>query len=134
MTTTPVYHGVKVHWGTTSTGVTTVIGTFALQGRDHNLGSDADVIQNGNGFALGKTYFNHNEAGTFDYIPYTAATPAGDLTPTIPAVGTMIVVTDTVYTAISGSQWMVDSISTKSSNTAAMRVSLGISRYGGITQ
>lgn len=133
MTTTPIYHGVKVHWGVGSSTAIGVSGTFVLQGRDHGMTADAEVIQDATGFAVNKTYYNHNESATFDYVPTDTYDGAGNLTPSIPTVGALVTVTDTVYTTIAGTNWLIDSISTKSSNTSAMRVTLTLSRYGLIT-
>lgn len=130
--TTPVHRGLKVHWACGSSTITTGIGTFKLQSRDHSLNADTDMVQDATGYVVNKTYFNHTETATLDYVP-TDTGSGGDLTPTIPALGNILTITDTVYTAIAGTNWMVDGVNTKSSNTSAMRVTLNLTRYGNIT-
>jgi len=131
MNSSPVYRGVKVHWAVGSTGVSGN-GTFKLQSRDHNMGADSEVVQDATGFAVNKTYFNFNESATLEIVNTSSGT-GGDLTPTIPSPSDMLTITDTIYTQIAGTTWLVDGVSTKSSNTSALRTTLNLTRYALIT-
>lgn len=131
MPSTPVHRGVKVHWAVGSTGCTGM-GTFKLQSTDHNLAADSEIVQDSTGFAVNKTYYNFTEQATLEIVNTSTGT-GGDLTPTIPAVSDMLTISDTVYTQIAGSTWIVDSVSTKRSNTAALRTTVALTRYPLIT-
>lgn len=125
-----IYKGVGCHWGVSSSTVSTVTGKF--QSRDHSKKSETDAIKDGDGVTVGKVYFDPTEEASFEYIP-TSVTVNGDLTPTLPAIGDLLTVTDTKYTAIAATNWLVEDVSTKSSNSAAMRVSLKLTKYPQIT-
>lgn len=131
MNNTPQFHGVKVHWACSSTGVSGV-GTFAMQSRDHNKASDSEIVQDGTGFAVNKTYYNFSESATIEVIQ-TASGPGGNLVPTLPEPSDILTLSDTIYTAIAGTSWLVESVGTRSSNTSAQRTTLNLTRYPLIT-
>lgn len=132
MQSSPQFKGVKIHWGVSST-TTSAFGTLTLQSRDHSRNADTDIVQDATGFAVNKTFFNYSDTATFEYIPTAAAPGAGNVTPTVPEAGDMVTVVDSVYTQIAGTNWIVDSASTRSSNTSAMRVTVNLTRYPLIT-
>lgn len=128
-----IYRGVGCHWGVgSSTGV--LVGK--LQTRDHTRKSDKDTIRDADGVEVSAIYYDPNEEATFEAV-VTGSAGVGDATPTMPANGDVVTITDTKYTQISGSAtgtnvWLVDDVSTKSGNTSAMRISLKLSRYSGV--
>jgi hypothetical protein len=126
-----VYHGVGVHWGTSSTTSTT-LGTLKLQSRDHEKKSEMEAVKDGDGITVGKIYYDQMDEATFEYIP-TSSTVNGTLTPTLPAIGDLISISDTTYTAIAGATWICESVSTKSSNTSALRATVKLVKYQSIT-
>lgn len=123
------YRGVGVCWGVGTTAVSTVTG--ALQTRDHTLRADMDETRNGEGVVVQKTYYNPTEEASFEFV--ASGTNGGTVTPTLPAIGSLLTVTDTVYTPISGSAWLVDEVSTAGSNTSAVRITLRMTKYPNIT-
>ncbi len=125
-----IYKGVGVHWGVNSTGVA-AYGTFKLQSRDHTLKSEMETVRDAEGTTVSKVYYDPNEEATFEYIPTGAS--GGGVTPTLPACGDMVTVTDAAYTRIANTNWLVDEVSTKSSNTSVMRVTVRMTRYPSIT-
>src|ERR1017187_3384799 len=126
---TNVYHGVGVNFGISSS-LANVTGLF--QTRDHVNTSDVDLVRSGTGDVVEKTYYNLYETGNFDYVA-SGTGPSGIVAVTLPTVGTLLTITDTVYTAIAGTSWLIDKASSKSSNTTAMKISLDLTRYAGIT-
>lgn len=123
------YHGVGVNFGIAS-GVTNVTGLF--QTNDHGLTSDNEIIRDGTGAEVEKTFYAFKMTGTFEYVA-TGAGPSGTVTVTYPAVGQMVSVTDSLYPAVAGTIWLVDSVDVKRSNVAAVRVTLKMTLYPSIT-
>ncbi len=129
MANTTRYHGVGVNFGI-NTGVSTVTGLF--QTRDQSFVSEAETIKNGIGDTYEKTFYDLHQTATFEFVA-TGAGPSGTVPVIIPSVGDIITVTDTIYTQIAGTNWMVDGIDSKGSNTAAVRVTLKLTEYPNIT-
>ena len=123
------YHGVGVNFGI-ATGITNVTGLF--QTNDHGLTADTEIIRDGTGAEVEKTYYAFKMTGTFEYVA-TGAGPSGISAVTAPAVGQMVTVADTNYSAINASIWLVDSVDVKRSNVAAVRVTLKMTLYPSIT-
>lgn len=125
-----IYKGVGVHWGVTSSGAT-AFGTMKLQTRDHTLKSDMDTIRDADGVTVAKIYYDPTQEASFEYIPTGAS--GGAVTPTLPTIGDVVTVTDSTYTQIAATNWLVDDVSTRSSNTGVMRVTIRMTRYPQIT-
>lgn len=130
-----IYKGVGCHWGVGSTTYTLTNGK--LQTRDHGKKSEKESIKDADGVTVNVTYYDPNEEATFEVVT-TGSAGTGNVIPVIPACGDVVTFTDAVYTAISGSAtgtnvWLVDDVSTKGSNTAALRVTVKCIRYTGIT-
>ena len=125
-----IYKGVGVHWGVVSSGAT-AFGTMKLQTRDHTLRSEMETVRNADGVTEAKVYYDPTQEATFEYIPSGAS--GGAITPTLPAIGDVVTVTDSVYTQVAATNWLVDDVSTRSSNTGVMRVTVRMSRYPSIT-
>lgn len=123
------YHGVGVNFGIASS-ITSVVGAF--QTNDHGYTADTEVIRDGTGAEVEKTFYAFKMTGTFEYVA-TGAGPSGASTVVIPSVGQMVAVTDTVYPAIAATNWIVDSVDVKRSNVAAVRVTLKMTLYPSIT-
>ena len=125
------YKGVGVHWGVNSTTVT-AFGTCKIQSRDHSKKSQSETIKDSEGVTVSKIYYDPTEEISFEYVPTTAT--GGTATPTLPDIGTFITMSnDTAYTAIANKVFIVDDVSTKSSNTSAMRVTIKATYYPQIT-
>lgn len=125
-----IYKGIGIHWGVSSSGCT-AFGTMKLQTRDHTLKSESETIKDADGVTVSKIYYDPTQECTFEYIPSGAS--GGAVTPTLPACGDVITVTDSAYTQVASTAWLVDDVSTKSSNTGVMRVTVKCTRYPSIT-
>ncbi len=137
---TTKFHGVGVNWGVDST----IIGVNgAFQTRQHSAKVQSEPIKDGGETTVSKVYWDMMEEATFSYVasspsryPLGQAPVNGNIGYiqnwlygiAAPAIGQWINVVDPVYTAIAG-YWLVDEITTSSSNTSAVRVNLKLSRY-----
>jgi hypothetical protein len=120
-----LYHGIGVNFGLSSS-LTDISGAF--QTRDHSYQSGNEIINNGQGDPIEKTYHGQYETATFEYVA-TGTGPGGAVTVTLPSQGLTLTVTDTLYGQIAGSSWLVEKVSTKGSNTTAVRVTCDLVRY-----
>lgn len=130
-----IYKGIGIHWGVGSTTYTLTNGK--LQTRDHTKKSEMETVKDADGVTVQKTFYDPSEEATLEVV-ITGSAGTGNVTPVLPACGDIVTLTDTTYLAISGSAtgtnvWMVDDVSTKSSNTSAMRATFKLTRYMGIT-
>jgi hypothetical protein len=123
------FHGVGVSFGVSSSlaGV-----TGAFQTRDHNYQASNESIMDGQGSFVEDSTYGQFETAQFEYVA-TGAGPSGAATVTVPVVGDYLVVTDTHYTAIAQSNWIVRSVDVRGSNTTAARVTVNLWRAVGIT-
>ena len=124
------YHGVAVNFGLAST-VGSATGQF--QTNDHGYESDSEIIRDGTGAEVEKTYYAFKMTGTFEYVASGAGGPSGTATVVVPTVGQMVSVADTNYSAIAATNWLIDSVDVKRSNVAAVRVTLKLTLYPSIT-
>lgn len=130
-----IYKGVGCHWGVGSTTYTLVNGK--LQTRDHVRKSDMETILDSDGVTISKVYYDPNQEATLEVV-ITGSNGVGNVTPVLPACGDAVTITDTVYTQFSGSAtgtnvWLVTDVSSKTSNVGAMRVTINLLRYAGVT-
>jgi len=125
-----VYKGIGVHWGVNSSTLSVVTGKF--QTREHEKKAEMEVIRDGDGTTVGKVYYDPNESATFEFYP-SSATPGGQVAPILPNIGDMLTVTDSVYTGIASSYWLVEGVDTKSANNGAMKVNIKLAKYPAIT-
>ncbi len=124
------YHGIAVNFGVSSS-VASATGLF--QTVDHNVNVENELIRDGSGEYVEKTYFGTNEEATFEYVATAAGGPAGNAAVTFPTPGINVTVTDTSYTNIAGTSWLVDGVTVKGSNTTAKRVTLKLTRYPNVS-
>lgn len=128
-----IYHGVGIIFGA-SGSVSTLNGK--MQTFDHKLSAESEWIIDELGNKVGKTYYGENETATFTAI---ATGTSGSATVTKPTVGTKITVgqiadgAGDTYTAISGSNWLVDNVTVNGSNTSYVRITVELSRSPYIT-
>jgi hypothetical protein len=124
-----LYHGIGVNFGLSSS-LANISGAF--QTRDHTYQSGNEIISDGLGGLVEKTYYGQYETATFEYVA-TGTGVSGTVAVTLPSQGATLTVTDTQYTQISGSSWLVEKVSTKGSNTTAIRVTVDLWRASGIS-
>lgn len=130
-----IYKGIGCHWGVGSTTYSLTNGK--LQTRDHTRTDEKEIVKDEDGVSVGKIYYDPNETATLEVV-ITGSAGVGTVSPTLPAIGDAVTLTDTVYTQVSGSAtgtnvWLVTDVASRSSNTSAMRVTISLLRYGGLT-
>ncbi len=122
------FKNVRIQWGVSGSSCS-ALGTFFPQSRDHTKKSDKEEVRNGEGCIEQVTYYNKTEEATFVYVPKGSGT-GGNLPVSLPEVGTTVTVADANgYDAITGSNWIIDELSTQGSNTGAMRETAKLVRY-----
>jgi len=121
------FHGVGVSFGVSSSfsGLTAAQGSF--QTLDHGLNASNEKVANGSGEFTEISIYGFNDTAVFEYVA-TAASVGGQAPVTMPIVGDIITVTDNQYTQISQTNWVVESVSVKGSNTTAKRVTVNLWR------
>lgn len=123
------FHGIGVNFGVSSS-LSAITGAF--QTRDQNFqGSNESIMDGGGNFVQDSTY-GLFETATFEYVA-TGAGPNSNVAVTLPTVGELLTVTDTVYTQIAGTAWIVRGYDVKGSNTSATRVTVNLWRASAIT-
>jgi len=124
-----VFHGIAVNFGVSSS-LASVTGLF--QTRDHNYRVSDELIMDGLGTYQTKNYYAFVEEANFEYVATGNGTASGTATVLMPSASAQLTVTDTQYTQIAGTTWLVDDVSTKGSNTTSVRVTCKLSRYPSI--
>ncbi len=124
-----LYHGVAINFGVSSSlsGLTGVMQTI-----DHNVNTSNEEIRNGSGEFVQKTLYGIYEEATFEVVAGGGAGPAGNAAVVFPDPGVIGTVIDTQYTEIAGTNWILDSVSVKGSNTTAKRITCKLWRASGI--
>lgn len=123
------YKGVGVHWGVGTTVVNS-IGGYVMQDRSYDRMSEKETLKGATGRTLTTIYYDESDEMTLTVVP-SGSYGQSDITPVIPAVGDMVVVTDSVnsFYQATGSSWIVESASPQSSNTGFMKVTYKLKRH-----
>jgi hypothetical protein len=134
MTSSPKFAGVNVHWAVSSTGITG-FGKMVLTGTDHSSDADTETAQDPYGYVVTDVTYNHRETATLEVWFSGSSSPSGALTivpSDYPQPGDTVTLTDTVNTAISGSNWIAGNASVKRSNTSLAKATVSLRRYAKI--
>lgn len=127
-----IYHNIACTWGTTSTSLTGYTASL-MQTSGHELQGDKEMMRNGDGTEVASAGYNPNETATFEFIFNAGGAATGSASFTPPAFHQLITVTDTIDTSIAGTNWIVDKVSKKRSNTTALRFTVDCWRNPAIT-
>ena len=120
-----VFHGVNINWGI-DTDIQDATGLF--QTREHGIRMNSEVITDGGETPVSKVYWGIYEEATFTYVATDFTYRNGNAQYFLPDIGSTVYVSDTVNNQLDGN-WMVDNVSTHTSNTTATRVTLKLTRY-----
>ena len=123
------FHGVGVNFGISSS-LAAITGAF--QTRDHTYGAEMEEVTSGYGEVVATATYKFANDATFEYVA-TGAGPSGTIVPTLPTVGALLTITDLSYTQIAATNWIVTKVSTKGSNTSALKVTCDLKQYALIT-
>lgn len=123
-----LFHGqVGINWGVGST-ISSVFGSF--QSRDHHIKAQAEDIKDGGETTVSKVYWDSIEESTFSYVAIQNGPNLFGTAPvSFPSIGMFVQVFDSVLYPVIAGFWLVDDIDINSSNTAATRVTLRLTRY-----
>jgi hypothetical protein len=125
------YHGVGVQFAMPSASIANVTGAF--QTNDHIQESSKEMITSSGGEPITVTYFGFVETATFEWVAQNNSTATGTATVTLPTQGSQANVTDSIYTQIAGSNWLVDRNEIKRGNSVSVRVTTHLWRASGIS-
>ena len=127
------YQGVNICWGLGGTDYT-ISGVGALfQSSDTEMKYDEMEIKDQRGNVQGWIGYNPVDSGTVEFIVTASGTSYGTASITYPTQGTKITIGSSADDPLSGSNWIVQTITLRKSNTDAAKVSLKVIRYKGIT-
>ena len=127
-----VIHGAQVNFGIGNV-VQNINGT--VQTREHHLSAESEELKDAGETARSKIFWNFKEECTFTYViaGNNGVVSYGDL----PIIGNYVTIntvsafaaSNTFYYPLGGNTWIVEDVIVNSSNQAASRVSLKLSRY-----
>lgn len=95
-----------------------------LQSRDHTIKSDIKEVRDQTGEIVAVGYYNINEESTWEFL----VTGSAILRP-----GDVVTVTDADYTAVTGSNWIVDEWNTKGSIEDYLKGTVKLRKHAAIT-
>jgi hypothetical protein len=128
-----VYLGTNISWGLGGTEYT-ISGVGALfQTSDAELKYDEMEVKDQRGNVKAWVGYNPVDTGTLEYVVNSSGTSYGTASMTYPTQGTQITIGASADEPISGSNWIVQTVTVRKSNTDAAKVSLKVIRYKGIT-
>jgi hypothetical protein len=119
------YRGITtMTFGANSTTSTIIVGK--IQSIDHEYKNEVASVKDADGKTVARAYYDFNEEATFEYY-------ATEVNPTITSNGTLCTITDATVTGIAGTTWIVESMSSKVTNTDYYKITLKISKWPGIS-
>ena len=129
------FYGVAISWGLGVTAMTITGAGMLVQSNDDELTYDTAQIRDQRGTTVAKIFYDPHDSATVEYVATTSGSyDSGTSSISYPTQGTMITIGADSSDPVSGSNWLVDSVTIRKANTDAAKVSLKVSRYGGITQ
>lgn len=127
-----VYQGINISWGLGGTDYT-ITGVGALfQTSDTELKYDEMEIKDQRGNVQAWVGYNPIDSGTVEYVVTASGTSYGTASMTYPTHGSKITIGASSDEPISGSNWIVQTVTVRKSNTDAAKVSLKVIRYKSI--
>lgn len=126
------YQGLNLSWGLGPTDytITGVGGLF--QSSDAELKYDEMEVRDQRGNVQAWVGYNPTDSGTLEYVITNASAASGNASASYPTQGSKITIGASADEPISGSNWIVQTVTVRKSNTDAAKVSLKVIRYKGI--
>ena len=129
------YWGVSINWGLGPTAMTILSVGMLVQTNDDELSYDKWEGRDQRGGVVAVAFYNPHDTATVEWISTTSGSyDSGDASITYPTQGSMITIGAESSDPVSGSNWLVDSIMVRKSNTDACKIQLKITRYAGVIQ
>ena len=126
------YHassGVNIRWGLGSSCITVTNATGIFQSVDYEETVEKNEVRDCRGVVTAVTFYNPTATATIEYVASSATSIDGNATITKPDQGAIVTVGAATGDAISGSNWLVESVTQKEMNTDAVKVTLKLIRY-----
>jgi len=131
------YQGLAVSWGLGATTITVGGVNCGLgQSSDTEMKTEVAVAKDQRGTTVQRTNFDPTDTATMEFVFAIAGSyDIGTASITYPTQGTLVtVVAGDTNDPLTGTNWIVDTVSVKATNTDAKKVALKLTRYAGITQ
>ena len=129
------YFGVAISWGLGASAMTISGAGMLVQSNDDELTYDQAQVRDQRGTVVAAVFYNPHDTATIEYVATTSGSyDSGTSSISYPTQGSMITIGAESSDPVSGSNWLVDSVTVRKANTDACKVQLKVTRYGGITQ
>lgn len=126
------YLGVNINWAIGLTDYTITGVGMHVQSSDTSLNYEKYEVKNQRGAVVGVVYYNPTDTATIEYIVTASGAASGNAALTYPTHGTKITVGASSDDPLSGSNWLVDDVSVRRTNTDAAKINLKLMRYKNI--
>ena len=127
--------GTAISWAIGTLNVTVAGVNLGLtQTADNELGLDTFQARDQRGNVASWVGYNPNDQATVEYLFATSGSyDSGTASLTYPTQGTMITVGADAVDPLSGSNWIVETVTIRAANTDAKKCQLKLHRWQGIT-
>lgn len=128
--------GTSISWGLGALTITVAgVNMGFTQTADTELGLDTFQARDQRGNVQSWAGYNPNDQSTVEYIFATSGSyDSGTASVTYPTQGTMITVGADSTDPLSGSNWIVETVTVRAANTDAKKAQLKLHRWQGVTQ
>lgn len=126
------YAGLNINWGLGATDYAISGVSAVFQTSDVELKYDETEVRDQRGNVKAWVGYNPTDAATLEYVVATTASAAGNAAVSYPSQGTKISITAGTDEPVSGSNWIVQSVTVRKANTDACKVSLKCIRYASV--
>lgn len=127
-----VYQGVNLSWGIGETDYSISGVTGLFQTSDTEMKYDELEVRDQRGNVVAWVGYNPNDSCTLEYIVKDTGSLSGNAATTYPTQGAKVLVGTSANDPISGSNWIIQSVAIRRTNTDAAKVTLKAVRYKGI--
>lgn len=127
------FQGVSLAWGLGGTDYTIASVAALFQSADTDIKYDELEIRNQRGSVVTWVGYNPSDSATLEYVITGSGSGSGSATISHPTQGAKISIGAATDDPISGSNWIVQGVTVRRTNTDAAKVSLKVIRYQLIT-
>lgn len=131
-----IFLGVALDFGAGDLAITAIaskIGTMKVQNWEYKTQAKKDEIQDANGVTITASYYDPSTEASFEAVISGSGLADAKAQVLCPPIGTICAVTSTNYTAIAGTNWIVEDAQIKATNTKNKMLSLKLKQYPAIT-
>lgn len=127
--------GTAINFAPTSgVGVSfTNIGTLIVQNYSRNAEAEMDQTRDASGDTVALAFYDVSATAQFEYIPKGTGLADAITQTKIPAKGDIGTITSSSDSGFAGTTWVVMGATLNGSNTGAVRVTVSLQKWAGIT-